>query len=253
MKLTFLGTGTSQGVPVITCTCEVCRSPDPRDKRLRCSVLLEVGDKVIVIDTGPDFRQQMLREQVMQLDGVVFTHPHKDHIAGMDDVRAFNFRQRRPMDIYANELTLSALKREYAYVFAEDRYPGIPDIRVHLLNGAPFEAAGIELIPIPVMHYKMPVLGFRIGDLAYITDANYIPPESLAKLHGVKVLVLNALRKTEHLSHFSLSQAIAMSRQIGPQHTYLTHISHLMGRHAIVSEELPANVTIAHDGLSIAL
>lgn len=240
-------------MPVITCTCEVCRSPDPRDKRLRCSVLLEVGDKVIVIDTGPDFRQQMLREQVMQLDGVVFTHPHKDHIAGMDDVRAFNFRQRRPMDIYANELTLSALKREYAYVFAEDRYPGIPDIRVHLLNGAPFEAAGIELIPIPVMHYKMPVLGFRIGDLAYITDANYIPPESLAKLHGVKVLVLNALRKTEHLSHFSLSQAIAMSRQIGPQHTYLTHISHLMGRHAIVSEELPANVTIAHDGLSIAL
>lgn len=225
---------------------------DPRDQRLRCAVMLEVDEKVIVIDTGPDFRQQMLREKVKRLDGVVFTHPHKDHIAGMDDVRAFNFRQQRTMDIFANELTIAALKREYAYVFAEDRYPGIPDISVHEIAEAPFEVAGVELIPIPVMHYKMPVLGFRIGDLAYITDANYIPPSSLEKLRGVKILVLNALRKTEHLSHFSLAEAIEMSRLLKAEQTYFTHISHLMGLHAEVEQEVPTGMELAYDGLSIS-
>jgi phosphoribosyl 1,2-cyclic phosphate phosphodiesterase len=253
VKLTFLGTGTSQGVPVITCQCEVCKSEDCRDSRLRSSVLLEVNDKVIVIDTGPDFRQQMLRAQVMQLDGVVFTHPHKDHVAGMDDVRAFNFRQQRPMDIYANALTLKALRREYEYVFAKDKYPGIPDIVVHELGNGPFEVAGVKTIPIPVMHHKMPVLGFRIGDLAYVTDANYIPPESMNKLHGLKVLVLNALRKTEHLSHFSLAEAIAISRRLAPERTYITHLSHLMGKHEEVESELPPDIRIAHDGMEITL
>lgn len=253
MKLTFLGTGTSQGVPVITCQCEVCQSADTRDKRLRTSVMLEVNGKVIVIDTGPDFRQQMLREKVMRLDGVVFTHPHKDHVAGMDDVRAFNFRQQRPMDIYANELTLKALRREYEYVFAENKYPGVPDIVVHQLGNGPFEVAGVKLIPIHVMHHKMPVLGFRIGDLAYVTDANYIPPESMNKLHGLKVLVINALRKTEHLSHFSLAEAIAISRKLAPERTYITHLSHLMGTHAEVETELPDDIHVAHDGMVLEI
>lgn len=253
MKLTFLGTGTSQGVPVITCQCEVCQSEDARDKRLRTSVLIEVKNKVIVIDTGPDFRQQMLQAKVMQLDGVVFTHPHKDHVAGMDDVRAFNFRQQRPMDIYANALTLKALRREYEYVFAADKYPGIPDIVVHELGNGPFEVAGVKIIPIPVMHHKMPVLGFRIGDLAYITDANYIPPESMNKLHGLKVLVLNALRKTEHLSHFSLSEAIAISRKLAPERTWLTHLSHLMGTHQELETELSDDIRVAYDGLVVEI
>jgi phosphoribosyl 1,2-cyclic phosphate phosphodiesterase len=253
VKLTFLGTGTSQGVPVITCTCDVCRSEDVHDKRLRASVMLEVNGKVIVIDTGPDFRQQMLREKVMQLDGVVFTHPHKDHVAGMDDVRAFNFRQQRPMDIYANALTIKALRREYEYVFADEKYPGIPDIVVHELGNGPFEVAGVRLIPIPVMHHKMPVLGFRIGDLAYVTDANYIPPESMNKLHGLKVLILNALRKTEHISHFSLAEAIAVSRRLAPEQTYITHLSHLMGTHAEVEAGLPDGIRIAYDGLRVEI
>ena len=213
--------------------------------------MLEANGKVLVIDTGPDFRQQMLREKVQRLDGVVFTHPHKDHFAGMDDIRAFNFRQKRTMDIYANELTISALKREYAYVFSEDRYPGIPDISVHEIDEAAFEVAGMTLIPIPVLHYKMPVLGFRIGDLAYITDANYISPASMDKLKGIKVLIVNALRKTEHISHFSLDQAILLSRKLKVARTYFTHISHLMGKHELVAAEIPDGMKMAYDGLCL--
>lgn len=255
MKLTFLGTGTSQGVPVIACDCDVCTSPDPKDKRLRTSAMLEVDGKVIVFDTGPDFRQQMLRERVKRLDAVVFTHPHKDHIAGMDDIRSFNFRTKAPIDVYANALTIEALKREYAYVFAtHDKYPGTPSVNLHEIDDKHrFQAAGVDLLPIPVMHHKMPVLGFRAGDLAYVTDANHIAPATKNRLKGLKVLVLNALRRKKHLSHFTLDEAIELVEELRPQHAYFTHISHLMGRHADVMQEVPDNVTIAHDGLSVSI
>ncbi len=252
MKVTFLGTGTSQGVPVIACPCEVCSSRDPRDKRLRSSVMLETDDRVLVIDTGPDFRQQMLRTGATQLDGILYTHSHKDHIAGMDDVRAFNFVLKRAMDLYCNEATLEALKREFYYAFEEHKYPGVPDIRVHLINGSEsFEAAGIEVTPVQVFHYKMPVLGFRVGDFTYITDANRIPEEEKEKIRGSKVLVLNALRKTEHVSHFSLSQAIQMARELEAERTYFIHMSHQMGLHAEVEKELPSGMHLAYDGLVV--
>ena len=252
MKLTFLGTGTSQGIPVIACECVVCRSANPLDKRLRTSVMVQDGEQTVVIDTGPDFRQQMLRERVKRLDAVVFTHPHKDHVAGMDDIRSFNFKQRRAMDIYANALTIKALKREFYYVFEADKYPGVPSVNVHEINADDtFEAGGISFQPIPVLHYKMPVLGFRIGDLGYVTDANYISPESMARLQGVKILVLNALRKKKHLSHFNLEEAIALVDELKPERAYFTHLSHLMGSHEETSALLPPHIDIAYDGLSV--
>jgi len=252
LKLTFLGTGTSQGIPVITCDCEVCQSPDHRDNRTRTAAMIEYDGKVVVIDTGPDFRSQMLREKVKRLDGVVFTHPHKDHIAGMDDIRAFNFRQRKDMDVYANSLTAVALKREYHYVFAENKYPGVPMVRLHHIEDyQPFQVAGMDWLPIPVLHYKMPVLGFRIGNLAYITDANFISDESLDKLKNLDVLVLNALRIKKHLSHFNLDEAIAMVEQIQPKKAYFTHLSHLMGTHEATTKLLPPGIEIAYDGLQV--
>lgn len=252
MKLTFLGTGTSQGVPVIACECPVCTSPDPKDNRLRTSVMFEVNGKVVVVDTGPDYRQQMLRESVKRLDAVLFTHPHKDHIAGMDDIRSFNFRQKRPIDVFANAMTIEALKREYHYVFAADKYPGIPSVNVHEIHAnKPFKAAGLEFMPIEVMHYKMPVLGFRIGDIAYITDANFISEVSREHLKGLKVLVLNALRREQHLSHFTLDEALRVVEELNPERAYFTHISHLMGTHTEASHGLPDNVQIAFDGLTV--
>ncbi|MEY3444597.1 MAG: hypothetical protein RLZZ519_2878 [Bacteroidota bacterium] len=236
---------------MIACDCRVCTSDDPKDDRLRASVMFEVDGKVFVIDTGPDFRQQMLRSGVQRLDAVVFTHPHKDHIAGMDDIRAFNFRQKADIDIYANSMTLKGLEREFYYVFEEVKYPGVPGVNVHLIDEAPFSVAGTEFIPIPVLHYKMPVLGFRVGDIAYITDANFISEESKAKLQGLKVLVLNALRRTDHLSHFTLDQAVALAQELGAEQTYFTHMSHLLGRHAEVELELPAGIHLAFDGLSV--
>lgn len=251
MKLTFLGTGTSQGIPVITCECPVCTSADPRDNRLRTSAMLEVDDKVFVIDTGPDFRQQMLRAGAKRLDGVVFTHQHKDHTAGMDDVRAFNFRQRSPIEAYANAGTITSLKNEFSYVFADEKYPGVPSVNLHEITDAPFTVAGVEFIPIPVLHYKLPVLGFRVGDVAYITDANFIPEASMARLRGLKVLVLNALRKKQHLSHFTLDEAIDLVNVLKPERAYFTHISHLMGPHAEVAPEIPAGMELAVDGLVV--
>jgi phosphoribosyl 1,2-cyclic phosphate phosphodiesterase len=253
MKLTFLGTGTSQGIPVIACDCAVCTSADPRDSRLRTSAMLEVDGQVIVIDSGPDFRQQMLRERVKSLDAVVFTHPHKDHIAGMDDIRAFNFRQMRDMDIYANTMTLRGLEREFYYVFEDEKYPGVPTVKVNLITEEPFQVGPTRFIPVSVLHHKMPVLGFRVGDVAYITDANYISPESMAKLQGLKVLVLNALRRTSHLSHFTLDEAVTISQELGAGQTYLTHLSHLMGTHAEVSADLPPGVQVAYDGLQVEI
>jgi phosphoribosyl 1,2-cyclic phosphate phosphodiesterase len=250
VKITFLGTGTSQGVPVIACECAVCRSADPRDQRLRCAVLIEQDGRNLVIDTGPDFRQQMLRVQAKRLDAVLFTHHHKDHLAGMDDIRAFNFRQGTPMDIYANSITIGALHKEFSYVFADEKYPGVPSVVVHEIEREPFEAAGFAITPIPVMHHRLPVLGFRIGRFAYVTDANHIAPSSMALLRGLDVLVLNALRREAHISHFTLEEAIEVVTELQPRQAYFTHMSHVLGLHADIDAELPAGVALAYDGLS---
>ena len=253
MKITFLGTGTSQGVPLIACKCEVCKSTNLKDKRLRSAIMVETARTTIVIDTGPDFRQQMLREQVQKLDAVVFTHEHKDHIAGLDDVRAFNFSQQKHMDVYATSRVQAAIKREFAYIFAEDKYPGIPLIHLHQIDLLPFKINDIELIPIEVLHYKMPVLGFRIADFTYITDAKSISRKEMEKIKGTKVLVLNALRREEHISHFTFQEAIDLAIELKVEQTYFTHISHQLGLHDAVSEELPSNIFLAFDGLKLQL
>ncbi len=253
MIVTFLGTGTSQGVPVIACECEVCRSLDFRDKRLRVSVHLQIGDKSFVIDSGPDFRQQMLRERIKTLDALLFTHEHKDHTAGLDDIRAFNFFQGKAMPVYGRPTVLEQLKREFAYVFSGPQYPGIPQVELQPIDNAPFVVEGIEVIPVEVMHYRLPVYGFRIGDFSYITDANAIAEGELEKIKGSRVIVLNALRREPHISHFTLDQAVELLRELQPEKGFLTHISHQMGRHAEVDKLLPPNVHLAFDGLKIEL
>ncbi len=249
MKITFLGTGTSQGVPVIACNCAICTSPDARDKRLRSSIMIEAEGKVIVIDSGPDFRYQMLRAQVKHLDAIVFTHEHKDHIAGMDDIRAFNYRQEAAIDVYATTRVQESLKREFSYVFAEMKYPGIPEINLHTIDLAPFFIGHVKFIPIEVMHYKLPVLGFRIGDFTYITDAKTISEKERQKIKGTKILVINALQIEKHISHFTFLEAIAFAKEIGAEKTYFTHISHRLGRHEATLGVLPENITLAYDGL----
>lgn len=251
MRVTFLGTGTSQGVPVIGCTCEVCRSLDFRDKRLRTSILVEIHNQCFVVDTGPDFRQQMLREQVRHIDAVIFTHAHRDHTAGLDDVRAFNYLQQMEMPVYGTQQVLDQLKVEYAYAFVKDYYPGIPRLGLHAIDGKAFDVNGVSFLPLPVMHLHMPVMGFRIENFSYITDAKYIPPETIEKLKGTEILVLNALQREEHISHFNLAEAMEMVEAIRPRQTYLTHISHRMGLHADVDNELPDHVSLAFDGLKI--
>lgn len=254
MKVTFLGTGTSQGVPVIGCPCVVCNSTNPKDKRLRVSVQIEFKNKVLVIDSGPDFRQQMLRKGTKQLDALIFTHEHKDHIAGMDDIRAFNYLTKKPVEVFASLRVQNALKREFSYIFEEDKYPGIPEINLHEIScNQSFKAAGIEIIPIEVFHYKLPVLGFRIGNFTYITDANKIEPSEKEKIKGTKVLVLNALRKQAHISHFTLSEAINLSKELGAERTYFTHMSHQMGLHSELTEELPEGFYLAYDELEIEI
>jgi len=253
LKITFLGTGTSQGVPVIGCECEVCRSLDYRDKRLRVSVHLEIDGTSLVIDTGPDFRQQMLRERISKLDAVLFTHSHKDHIAGLDDVRAFNFLQEKGMPIYGAAKTLDQVKKEFYYAFETQKYPGTPVLNLQELDGNEFEINGIKILPLPVQHLRMPVLGFRIGDFSYITDANLIPDKTLAKLKGTKVLVLNALQKEKHQSHFNLEEALIQAKIIRAEQTYFTHISHKMGLHQSVSKEMPDSISLAYDGLAVTL
>ncbi len=249
MRVVFLGTGTSQGVPVIGCSCKVCSSPDFRDERLRSSVLVQTDKVHFVIDTGPDFRQQMLRAGVKRLDAVVYTHAHKDHIAGMDDIRAFNFLQRKAMDMYATPEVQDALRREFHYVFTDFKYPGVPEITLHPLENLPFYLNGETILPIEVMHYKLPVLGFRIRDFVYITDANQISEAEIAKIKGCDTLVLNALRREPHISHFTLEEAKVMARRIGARQTYFTHISHQLGTHAEVNLELPQGMALAYDGL----
>lgn len=253
MNVTFLGTGTSQGVPVIGCQCAVCRSLDFRDKRLRTSIHIEVDGKSFVVDTGPDFRQQMLREQIDRLDAVIFTHAHRDHTAGLDDVRAYNFMQQMDMPVYGTLPTLAQLRVEYAYAFAEVNYPGIPRLQLHEVDHHPFEIQGVKIIPLPVMHLRLPVLGFRIGNFSYITDANHIPEETMAALKGTEILVLNALQRETHISHFNLSEAIDMVHRIKPKKAYFTHISHKLGLHATVDDELPNNIHLSYDGLQLSL
>ncbi|GGG00489.1 MBL fold metallo-hydrolase [Pontibacter amylolyticus] len=251
MKVTLLGTGTSQGVPVIGCSCEVCRSVDYRDKRLRVSAHLQVNGKSIIIDSGPDFRQQVLRERIRTLDALVFTHEHKDHTAGLDDIRAYNFSQHRDMPLYGEERVLEQLKREFAYIFSGIQYPGIPRVELRPITEEPFEVEGVRFIPIRVKHYKLPVFGYRVGDFTYITDANYISEAEKEKVRGSKVIVLNALRLEPHISHFSLQEAVELLEDLQPERAYLTHISHLLGLHREVEPTLPDFIRLGYDGLQI--
>ncbi|MEY3646505.1 MAG: Phosphoribosyl 1,2-cyclic phosphate phosphodiesterase [Bacteroidota bacterium] len=250
-QVRFLGTGTSQGIPMIACSCEVCRSTDPCDQRLRVSMHIETQGKSFIIDTGPDFRQQILRARIQRVDAVLYTHEHKDHTAGMDDIRGFNYAQKSSIPLYAQAPVIDQLKREFAYAFAEDKYPGVPEIEVHEITNQPFVIAGVSIIPILVKHYFLDVLGFRFGDFTYITDANFIADEELEKIKGSKVLVINALRKTTHISHFTLDEALEVIDKIKPEKAYITHISHMMGLHAEVEKELPPHVHLAYDGLTL--
>ena len=252
MTITFLGTGTSQGVPVIACGCEVCTSADKRDKRLRSSILVE-GDKTVVIDSGPDFRYQMLRANVQHLDALVFTHEHKDHVAGMDDIRAFNYKQNSPIDVYAEERVQLAIKKEFHYIFNEFKYPGIPQVNLKTITNQPFLIGDIKFIPIEVMHYKLPVKGFRINDFTYITDAKTISESEKQLIKGSSILVINALQKQTHISHFTLEEAIAFAQEMGAERTYFTHISHRLGRHEDISKELPLGIELAYDGLKLEI
>lgn len=247
LKITFLGTGTSSGVPMIGCSCKVCSSTDIKDKRLRSSILVESATTSFVVDTTPDFRYQMLRAKVKKLDAVLFTHPHKDHIAGLDDVRAYNYFQQKPMDIYANSLTEEAIKREFAYAFSDKKYPGIPSLNLITIDETPFQIGDIPVMPVLVWHLKMPVLGFRFGNFTYITDANRIEDEEKEKIKGSEILVLNALRNEKHISHFTLDEAVALVKELAVPAGYFTHISHQLGNHANVNTSLPLGIELAFD------
>ncbi|MGE4569606.1 MAG: MBL fold metallo-hydrolase [Bacteroidales bacterium] len=253
-ELTFLGTGTSQGVPVIACPCRVCASVDKRDHRLRASVWIRSKGLSVVIDAGPDFRYQMLRAGVSALDAILVTHAHRDHIAGLDDIRAYNYVQQKPMDIYAEPFVQEALRNDYSYVFKETKYPGIPEIRLHNIDPAHLFSVGVlQFQPIRVMHMNLPVLGFRLNGLAYITDASAISEAEMEKLNGLDVLVINALRKKEHISHFTLAQSLDVIKRVKPKRAYLTHLSHQIGLHADLQRELPQGVYAAYDGLTVVV
>lgn len=251
LKITFLGTGTSSGVPMIGCNCEVCTSANKKDQRLRSSILVESETTSIVVDTTPDFRYQMLRARVQKLDAILFTHPHKDHIAGLDDVRAYNYFQQKPMELYANSLTEEAIKREFAYAFSDKKYPGIPQLNLNTIDEKPFVIGDIRVVPILVWHLKMPVLGFRFGNFTYITDANRIDAEEKEKIKGSDTMVLNALRKESHISHFTLSEAVAMVQELKVPAAWFTHMSHQIGLHETINESLPGGINLAYDGLTI--
>ncbi|MFW5792705.1 MAG: MBL fold metallo-hydrolase [Bacteroidota bacterium] len=253
MEVVLLGTGTSQGIPVIACDCKVCQSTDPLDKRLRSSVLIKTPDTNICIDAGPDFRQQMLRENVKDLEAILITHNHKDHTGGLDDVRAFNWVHKKPMDVYARPDDLLSLKKDYRYAFNDHKYPGVPKINLKEIPKNTFDIKSLSFTPIEAMHLQMPVVGFRIGDFSYLTDANFIKAGQIEKMKGSKVIVINALRKQKHISHFNLDEALDIINIINPQKAYLTHISHQMGFHKEVQKELPENVFLAYDGLKIKM
>lgn len=249
LRITILGSGTSQGVPVIACDCDVCCSEDPKDKRLRSSILISYQEHNYVIDTGPDFRQQMLNCGIKNLNAIIYTHEHKDHLAGMDDIRAFNYRSQQPMRIYCDDRVEEALRREYYYVFSEDRYPGIPSVEINKIRNEPFAIDDLEFKPIEVMHYRLPVMGYRIRDFVYITDAKTISEEEKRKAMGAKVMIINALHRSKHISHFNLEEALAFIEEAKPEKAYLIHISHLFGKHEDIQKELPEGVELAYDGL----
>ena len=253
MIATFLGTGTSQGVPVIACDCGVCQSVDFRDSRTRTSVHIDVGGLSLIIDTGPDFRQQMLRERITRVDTIIYTHEHKDHTGGLDEIRSFNFKQKMDMPIYAEPRVMEQLEQEYSYVFSPSKYPGVPRVIKNEIGTQAFSIKGVTITPVRLYHHKLPVLGFRIENFSYITDANRIDEEEKRKLKGSKVMVINALQKEPHISHFNLQEALAVIEEIKPEKAFLTHISHNLGFHKDVSAELPENVELAYDGLKIKL
>lgn len=252
LKITFLGTGTSSGVPMIACGCDVCSSVDKKDKRLRSSILVQSAATTFVIDTTPDFRYQMLRENIRQLDAVLFTHPHKDHIAGLDDVKAFSYFSGKAMEVYANTLTEEAVKREFAYIFSDKKYPGIPDINLNTITLEPFSIGDIPVVPILVWHLKMPVMAYRFGKFTYITDANRVEPAEKEKIKGSEVMVVNALRHKAHISHFTLDEAIGLVQELNVPKAYFTHVSHQLGKHAAVNKELPPGIQLAYDGLNLS-
>ena len=259
-KITFLGTGTSQGIPMIGCTCPVCKSTDPRDNRLRTSALIEHNGFRILIDCGPDFRQQMLREEISDLDAIILTHQHKDHTGGLDDIRAFNYFRKSAFPIYAEPLVQDSLKMEYSYAFTEYKYPGVPEYQLYTIGEEPFSivktlpdgsTTTLEIIPIRVYHYKLPILGFRIGDMAYITDGSSIPESEFQKLEGVELFIINTVRHQKHISHFSLPEALDVIKKVGANRNYLTHMSHQLGTHANLQSMLPEDVQPAYDGLKL--
>ena len=254
LKITVLGTGTSQGVPVIACECDVCQSEDIKDKRLRTSIMITYKGVNYVIDTGPDFRQQMLREDVKRLRAIIYTHEHKDHIAGLDDVRAFNYVQKSSMDIYCDKRVEKALKREFYYAFEENPYSGVPKLKLNIIDkNTPFTIEGLTFHPIEVIHKKLPVIAYRIKDFVYITDAKTIAKEEKEKIKGCEVLFVNALREEEHISHFNLKEALAFIEEIQPKKAYITHISHLFAKHKDIEAKLPKNVFAAYDGLQLEI
>lgn len=253
LHIQFLGTGTSTGIPMIGCDCTVCTSKNPKDNRLRSSILVQSNKTSLIVDTTPDFRYQMLRTHTRRLDAVLFTHPHKDHMAGLDDIRAFNFFSQKAMDIYANSLTEEAVKRDFYYAFADKKYPGVPELNLITIDENPFVIGDIPVQPILVYHHKMPVFGFRFGDFTYITDANRIEEDQKALIRGSKVLVLNALRKEAHISHFTLQEAVDLATELDIPEVYFTHISHQLGLHDTINQELPPHIQLAYDGLELRL
>lgn len=238
---------------MIACPCEVCTSSDKKDKRLRSSILVQSTTTTVVVDAGPDFRYQMLRASVKKLDGIVFTHPHKDHVAGLDDVRAFNFFSQKTMPVFANEMTQEVLIREFPYAFADTKYPGVPEIQLNTINDKSFTVGDIHIQPFLVWHLKMPVLGFKFGRFTYITDANRIDAAEREKIKDSKVIVVNALRKEKHISHFTLDEATTLVQQLNIPTAYYTHISHQLGRHQIIEDNLPQGIHLAYDGLIITI
>jgi phosphoribosyl 1,2-cyclic phosphate phosphodiesterase len=254
ITITFLGTGTSQGVPVIACKCRVCSSTDPKDKRLRCSILVESKTTTVVIDVGPDFRYQMLREKVEKLDAVLITHEHKDHVGGLDEVRAFNFIQKKEMDIYCTPHVHEEIKKQFSYAFSEHKYPGAPELNIKFIDSTqPITIGDISFQPIQVMHYKLPVLGFRIHDFTYITDANFIDENEIKKIHGSEILVLNALHYDPHISHYTVAEAIEIMQQVKPKKGIFVHMSHRLGLHAEEEKKLPEFIRFAYDGLKVEI
>jgi phosphoribosyl 1,2-cyclic phosphate phosphodiesterase len=250
IKITLLGTGTSQGVPVIACDCEVCKSADSKDKRLRSSIMVETESTRIIVDAGPDFRTQMLREEVKSLDAVLLTHEHADHIFGLDDIRSFNWVKRGPIDIYCEDRVQNSLRSIFDYVFADKKYPGLPKMELISIDGSEIKIGDICITPIRLIHHKLPVYGFKIGKFAYLTDFNIVPENEMHKLMGIDILVVDALRKVKHISHLSLAGALSLVDKINPEKTYLTHMSHEIGKHNDLLKELPSGVEPGFDGFS---